>query len=448
MKPQWKEGLFIMPQHFQLFDEHLEAQLDRRLSTLAEYSWGVSEMELDDGELARGLFRIDNCTTVMPDGMLVELDSERVLQGVVAMSSGALVGGAQNLDVYLAIPGTESRGTANYAGDGAAAGTRFVHTVEEVPDIYGAAADAQVDCLRPNVQLLLGHQNRQSYVCIKIAALELGESGALRVSDNYIPPCLKIRASRAIMERLSRLVAALGAKQKNLSERYGGRAGNMLEFGAADMSTFWYMHTLNTWLPRLLHYNHQGHVHPEQLYLSLCSLAGQLNSFEVGVTPEELPAFSFLDLSSTFFPLFDRLMELLGTVVAAKYKTIELEQVQDGVFVGKPADPHMLRTHTLYLVAGGDVAEEVLRQQLPHYLKIGSVDNLTQIVSAALPGVKAAVDLSPPAAIPVRGHMVYLRLESSGEHWDAVLQSGTIAIYQPISPGRVTLELLAVERRS
>ena len=447
MKPQWKEGLFIMPQHFQLFDEHTEAQLDRRLETLAEYGWGIAELELDEGELARGLFRIEKCVAVMPDGMLVELDSDRTLQGVVAMSSGALVGGSQSLEVYLAIPGTESRGTANYAGDGAAAGTRFVHSVEEVPDIFGGSAEAPVDCLRPNVQLLLGHQNRQSYVCVKLAELQLGESGALKVSDDYIPPCLKIRASHAIMDRLSRLVAAMGAKQKNLAERYGGRAGNMLEFGAADMSTFWYMHTLNTWLPRLLHYNNQGHPHPEALYLELCSLAGQLNSFEVGATPEDLPAFSFLDLSATFFPLFDRLMDLLGTVVAAKYQTIDLEQVQDGVFVGKPADPHMLRTHTLFLVAGGDVDESVLRQQLPHYLKIGSTDALTQIVSAALPGVKAAIDMSPPAAIPVRAHMVYLRLDSSGEHWDAVLQSGTIAIYQPISPQRVTLELLAVPRR-
>ena len=265
MKPLWKEGLFIMPQHFQLLDEYHESLLDRRLSTLSEYGWGVAELEIDDGELARGLFRIENCTAVMPDGLLMELDADRALQGVVAMSSGALVGGTQQLDVYLAIPGTESRGTANYAGDGSAAGTRFVHSVEEVPDVYGSSPEAPVDSLRPNVQLLLGHQNRQSYICIKLAVLEVGESGALRVSDDYIPPCLKIRSSRALMDRLSRLVGSMGAKQKNLAERYGGRAGSMLEFGAADMATFWYMHTLNTWLPRLMHFNHAGHAHPEQL---------------------------------------------------------------------------------------------------------------------------------------------------------------------------------------
>ncbi len=445
MKPQWKEGLFIMPQHFQLLDEYHEDLLDRRLTALAEYGWGVAELEIDDGELARGLFRVENCTAVMPDGMLLQLDADRALQGVVAMSSGALVGGSQQLDVYLAVPGTESRGTANYAGDGSAAGTRYAQTVEEVPDIYGGSADAPVDCLRPNAQLLLGHQNRQSYICIKLAALEVGESGSLRVSDDYIPPCLKIRSSRALMDRLSRLVAAMGAKQKNLAERYGGRAGNMLEFGAADMSTFWYMHTLNTWLPRMLHYNHEGHVHPEQLYLSLCSLAGQLNSFEVGATPEDLPAFSFLDLSSTFFPLFDKLMELLGTVVASRYSTIALEQRQAGLFVGAPSDPHLLRTHKLYLVVGGDVPEKSLRQDLPRYLKIGSLDQISQIVSSALPGVPAEIDLSPPAAIPVRAHMVYMRLDPAGPHWDSVVNSGNIAIYQPISPDRVTLELLAVE---
>ena len=37
-------------------------------------------------------------------------------------------------------------------------------------------------------------------------------------------------------------------------------------------------------------------------------------------------------------------------------------------------------------------------------------------------------------------------LEKGGPHWDNMVQSGTIAIYQPISPAKVKLELLAVER--
>ena len=50
MKPLWKEGLFIMPQHFQLLDEYHESLLDRRLSTLSEYGWGVAELEIEKAD--------------------------------------------------------------------------------------------------------------------------------------------------------------------------------------------------------------------------------------------------------------------------------------------------------------------------------------------------------------------------------------------------------------
>jgi len=445
VKPLWKEGLFIMPQHLQVFDDYHEELLDRRMSALDEFCWGVSELEINEDELARGMFSIHRCTAVLPDGLLVTVGPDQPMQGVQAMTSGSLIGGGQATDVYLSVPGTDDKGNPNYVGDGSAGGTRFIHSVDNVSDAYGGASVAEVDSLRPNVQLLLGHENRQNYVSVKIAELTLAESGALSVSDTYIPPCLKVRCSPPLMDWLSRTVAAMRAKQKNLAEKYGGRVAGMVEFGAADVATFWYLHTLNTWLPVFMHYAKSAHVHPERLYTVLVSLAGQLTTFETGDTPEDFPPFNFLDLSSSFKPLFDKILKLLGTVISERYKVIDLEQTQPGLFVGKVTDPQLLRSHRLYLLAGGDVPENTLKSDLPRYLKIASLDQIAQVVQAALPGVKANIDLSPPNAIPIRGGHVYLNLDKTGNYWNTMVQSGSIAIYQPISPDRVTLQLLAVE---
>jgi len=100
---------------------------------------------------------------------------------------------------------------------------------------------------------------------------------------------------------------------------------------------------------------------------------------------------------------------------------------------------------TLYLVMSGDVPEKALREEVPRYLKIGSIDHIAAIVKAALPGVNAKVDLSPPAGIPIRAHMIYLRIDKVGRAWDGIEQSNTIAIYQPYKPEVVRLELMAVE---
>lgn len=444
MKPMWKEGQFIMPQHFQLMDNYHEELLDQRVSALREFSWGVAELEVDLGELSRGLFTVTRCIAVMPDGLLVEVDEDRPLQ-VVAKTSGGLVGGGHELDVYLAVPGTDSRGTASYAGDGSAAGTRYVQSVRSSPDDYGSTTDAQVEVLHPNAQLLLGHDNRQNYVTIKLAQLELEQTGNLRMSDSYMPPCLKIRSADALMERLKRLLSRIGAKQRTLAERYGGRVGALVEFGVADMSTFWEMHTLNSWLPMLQHFNEAGHVHPEQLYVVLCSLASQLSAFEVGKTPDDLPKFRYLDLEQTFVPLFDLLNRLLQVTTEARYETIPLDQRQPGLFVGDVSgNPQLLRTKGLYLIARGDVPPNTLRQDVPNYLKIGSLDNIAHIVSIMGKGVEFQVDMAPPPAIPIHSDALYLQLDRQGQIWDSVLHSQTVAIYQPVNPDRISLELVAI----
>jgi type VI secretion system protein ImpJ len=43
--------------------------------------------------------------------------------------------------------------------------------------------------------------------------------------------------------------------------------------------------------------------------------------------------------------------------------------------------------------------------------------------------------------------LVYLRVDQSGDYWNDVLNSGTIAIYQPIDPQKVDLRLIGVKNR-
>ena len=54
----------------------------------------------------------------------------------------------------------------------------------------------------------------------------------------------------------------------------------------------------------------------------------------------------------------------------------------------------------------------------------------------------------PPGAIPVKPGLVYLKVDMSGEYWNDVLTSGTIAIYQPIEPQQVNIRLIGVKRSS
>ena len=64
----WKEGLFMMPQHLQLIDTYHEQQLNDRINALGEHFWGVTELEIDPNDLARGVLKVSRCTAAMQDG--------------------------------------------------------------------------------------------------------------------------------------------------------------------------------------------------------------------------------------------------------------------------------------------------------------------------------------------------------------------------------------------
>lgn len=439
----WKEGLFVTPQHLQLAERYHERELDQRLASVIPNIWGLGELEIDAEELARGVFQLSRCTAVMPDGLLVQIGKQHRTKGLV-LTTGTAAG--KTIEVYLGIPSETTRGTPHFAGDAGTVGARFVRQPTLLTDDYGTAEATEIDCLLPNVQLLLGSDQRSNYITIKLAELTVSEEGTLKVSDRYLPPLLRIEANAVLMSQLTRLVNAVSAKQNTLADRYRGRASAIVEFGAADMVTFWYLHTVNSWIPTLMHLSHSGQVHPETLYLALVGLAGQLTTFEQQIDPQSLPRYNHANLGETFFPLFARLEKMLGTVVSQQYKEIPLEQTQPGLFVAKIDDGALLRSHQLYLVAGGEVPPNSLRQDVPQYVKISSLDQIAHIVQAAVTGVDAPIDLSPPTAIPVRAEKLYLKLTQQGRYWDGVLASNTIAIYQPVQPDKVKLELLAVER--
>src|SRR5688572_30021440 len=224
MKPLWREGLYVMPQHFQVFDAHLEEELDHRVRTIEHFAYGLSHLEIDEEALVRGVFQVKRLSAVMPDGLRVTIGPESPVKEAVVMLDGAIAGGGRRAEIFLAVPSNASRGSQSYAGELGAPDARWVRTERSVKDAYGTADEIDIECIRPNAQLLLGTADRRSYVTLKLVELELSEEGALSVSEAYVPPSLAIAASGPVMSKLSRVVSALGAKQDTLASRYRGRS--------------------------------------------------------------------------------------------------------------------------------------------------------------------------------------------------------------------------------
>jgi type VI secretion system protein ImpJ len=348
--------------------------------------------------------------------------------------------------VFLAIPNVREQ-HANTAMDPAKVGPaiRYVAEQSNVPDLNTGRNEQSVPWARGNMRMLFGTEALEAFHTIRVAQLSRDASGGTIVKESFVPPLLRIGASKFVMSELRRMLSSIVGQQKALAETRRQRSSSSVDFQASDVEKFWVLHTLNSFIPRVSHMIDQADAHPEQLYLLLGGIIGELSTFVPDVDPTSIAKFNYLELEGVLVPMFQLAIQLLKRMVSEQFIIIPLEKRDDGMYLGRFEDANMTRDHAFYLECSGS-DEATLRERLPKLLKVASWTQVGYILNAAIPGVTCEVEYRPPGAIPVKPGLVYLRVEPGGEYWDDVVRSGTIAIYQPIDPQKVNIRLIGVKQ--
>jgi type VI secretion system protein ImpJ len=99
--------------------------------------------------------------------------------------------------------------------------------------------------------------------------------------------------------------------------------------------------------------------------------------------------------------------------------------------------------YDFYIEAQGPNAT-VLHDQVPATMRIASWTQIGYVFNAGIPGVAVAVVDTPPSVLPVAPGVVYMKLDTSGSYWSDIVNSGTIAIYQPVDVADIDLSLFEV----
>ena len=102
-KVVWSEGMYLAPQHFQTQNHFLESAIQFRFAASQYANWGVTRLEIDSDALSNGLFRLNQCAGVMPDGELFEMPETDELPPSRSVADH-FPPNRQSLDVFLAIP--------------------------------------------------------------------------------------------------------------------------------------------------------------------------------------------------------------------------------------------------------------------------------------------------------------------------------------------------------
>ena len=435
----------MTPQHLQQGDTYHESLLHTRVHAVVPYDWGITDVQFDERSLSAGQLKVVKAHGIFPDGTPFVIGDQGEDEVEARPIEGAFPAALDALDVFLAVPNVRET-HANTALDPAKAGPaiRFVAQQMSVADMNTGRNEQSINWARNNMRLLFGTEPRDAYHTIRLAQLQRDKTGSIVIRENFVPSLLRIGASRWCMSNLRQLLSVMVGKQRQLAEGRRMRSAASVDFQASDASKFWMLHTLNSFIPRVSHLVDHGEVHPEELYLMLGAVIGELCTFSPDGDPTDLPKFNYLELGEVLDPMFQRCIQMVNAVLAEQYVLIPLEKRDDGMYLGRFDDPNLPRKHGFFLECSGS-DEGTLREKLPKLLKVASWTQIGYILNAAIPGVKCEVEYRPPGAIPVKPGLVYLKVEMDGDYWNDVLSSGTIAIYQPIDPQKVNIRLIGVK---
>jgi type VI secretion system protein ImpJ len=316
---QWHEGMLLAPQHFQQHTLRQEELLHFHLRRGVPYYWGIHTLRFDPVLLREGLLRVLELEAVMPDGLVVSHEPVKPEDLQVELAPHAEAAKSGPLMVHLAVV-ADKRGST---GDDSM--SRYVSTTSEPLSDQntkdGALAIAQ---LKPRLQLIVGTPPAR-YCALPLLAIR-NEGESFR-ADEYIPPQLAVTPNSALADLCTRVARRVREKAMYLLDAIKAPSS------AAERSLLEehkpVIQTLVTQLPSFESLMNAGTVHPFQMYVSLCALAGQLASLGQALVPPVFSTYDHDDARRTFAEVSDFIFKVLEEGIPEAFTRVIMRMEKD-----------------------------------------------------------------------------------------------------------------------
>ncbi|MGW8392304.1 type VI secretion system baseplate subunit TssK [Pseudoduganella sp. HUAS MS19] len=418
----WSEGMFLQPQHFQQHERYLEKLIEARARPARSHGWGFLSMQVDEAALAMGKVALTTGSGLFPDGTPFDFPATHAAPAPLNIPASA-----RDQLVMLAVPMRRKgcpESDAGQAGQGNLA--RYSVTELEVTDhTSNNSSPIQVGQMR--LSLLLESERTDAYACLGVLRLsERRADNQLLLDKHYIPPSLAIRDNATLAAYCDELHGLLHQRGEELAAQLAqpGRGG------VAEVADFMLLQAVNRHEPVFAHYCRTALFHPEELFIAMLALAGDLSTFSrESRRPAQQPAYEHDNLERSFAPLMSELRSALSMVLHRSAVPIELLDKKYGVRLAQVPDRDLLKSAGFVLAVNAQLPSETLRTRFPSQVKLGPVERIRDLVNLALPGIPLHSMPVAPRQIPYHAGFNYFEVERGGDLWQQLERSGGLAMH-------------------
>lgn len=436
-KVVWSEGMFIRAQHFQQGERHYERILNDRTRGLRAYGWGLTELKLNRELLSIGRFAVEQASGVFEDGTPFSAPD-----GADELTPLQLDENLRNVVVYLTLPIVQPGGRETAPDKDTPA--RFTSQEFIVKDANSSEdTPAPITVAKMRLRYSLETNERAGLLGIGLARiLEVRSDNAVVLDDTYIPTALDARTSPVLTGLLTEVVGLLNHRGEAIAGRLVvGSAGTAAEFVDTLM-----LQTINRWQPIFTHLASASCVHPETIFKNMIALAGELATFTTQHhRPAAFPTYDHERLQETFAPVISALRGSLSAVLDRGATVIPLREHRYGIRVATISDRALYTKYSFILAAKSDLPADQLLRRFVGQIKIGPVEQIRELVNAALPGIIPRALPVAPRQIPYHTGKAYFELDRSSPIWKKVESSAGLAIHLAGEFPGLELELWAVK---
>lgn len=434
----WHEGMALQPVHFQQQEKYHEYRTDAKIDLLSNNLWGFTELELDTNALSIGKLGIASAKGVFPDGTVFNMPQDDRVPDAFPVIEGLL-----NATLYLALP-IKQTSTAD-SGNSASKQSYRYHAVSKnlIDSVADSLSEAEVTVGSIACKLVTNQENLDNYTCLPIARITESKSNNVIILDKtFIAPWLDAHKADPLEKFLEEVKVLLN----NRAEMLAGRLTDTQQAGTADMVDLMLLQLSNRYQAVFDYLGTKRPLHPEQFYFHLAEMMMEVATYTTNSRrPNKVLAYDHQQLYETFKPLIKDVRHALSMVLEQNAAAIHLENRGHGLWVGQINDKSLLTSCNFVLAVYAAQPMEAIRLTFPSQIKIAPVEQIKTLVSKALPGITLQSIAVAPRQIPHHTNFCYFSLDNRGDLWQALSQSGGIALHISGSIPELKLQLWAIK---